>query len=165
MGNSAPQGFKVIVAIDFGTDGVGLAFSLPNKDEIHRDQQIWARNTGNVQVSRQMTKKTKTSILINRKGTKSFAFGTEALFRYPLTTSIHPLPPKFTRTGIMEDLNHFSNVEMMKRRRKKDLFSSRDSKCPFTVNRTLYPLIPPPPPPPPTKKKTHPPTPPPPPPG
>eukprot|EP01084_Bolivina_argentea_P062994 115086_1 len=62
--------FKVHIAIDFGTDGCGLAFALKGEDDITVYNK-WNRKKKNIMV------KTKTQILLNEQN-KVVAFGNDA---------------------------------------------------------------------------------------
>ncbi len=77
------EGFKAIVAVDFGTDGIGLAFTFGENEEIFHGQQIWRENQKDCRTDRQIPKKTKTSILLDFAAdvSSTLAFGTFSLRR------------------------------------------------------------------------------------
>ncbi len=78
---------KAIVCVDFGTDGVGLAFSFGDHKTIFHGQEIWSQNFDDNRLREQVPNKTKTSILLlkdtteeNQKGLlETVAFGTISL--------------------------------------------------------------------------------------
>ena len=71
--------FKVYAAIDFGTDGTGLAYCLPNTTKvfIHDKWKTWNKNNNNNEFNISSIKP-KTAILLDKNG-KFKSFGDNAL--------------------------------------------------------------------------------------
>ena len=71
---------KINIAIDFGTDGTGVAYSIPGKDHVYKfgKLRVFDKTQGNTQCN-----KVRTAILLDRKG-KLKAFGTNAITTYLL---------------------------------------------------------------------------------